>query len=89
VWLPVQAARCFFLFFWKNSLVPVSSPRTKDGGLLSLITSPGWTWQTYSLYKLGLNPLSLPVKPCSRGVMCCCAWVTYVFSVNRCIIKGI
>jgi hypothetical protein len=30
-------------FFWKNSLVPVRSPRTKDGVLLSIITSPGWT----------------------------------------------
>jgi hypothetical protein len=47
---PVHGCGCrcrqlgaFFLFFWKNSLVLVGSPMTKDGGLLSLITSPGWT----------------------------------------------
>jgi hypothetical protein len=32
-----------------------------QGGLLSLIISPGWTWETYSLYRPGLKPLCLPV----------------------------
>jgi hypothetical protein len=40
VWLPVQAGRCFFLFFLENPLVPVTtgpplvpvpSPGTKEG----------------------------------------------------------
>jgi hypothetical protein len=30
----------FLLFFWKNYLVPVRSPGTKDVGLLSLIICP-------------------------------------------------
>jgi hypothetical protein len=46
---PVHGCGCWcrqlgaFFVFWKNSLIPVRSPRTKAGGLLSLITSPGWT----------------------------------------------
>jgi hypothetical protein len=44
----------------KTHLVPVPLTETK-GGLLSLITSPGWTWGTYTPYQPGLKVLSPPV----------------------------